>query len=112
MVSLNHLIAVAVIAGFGLLAPGVSLAQSNGEMTAEEMTEAFKKQKTRGLVIVPSGQQPATDSTAETASVATAATTDEATTYAEVDPQDQVNIWNLPVPVNASVNKELLIELI
>ncbi len=92
MVSLKHLIAIAAIAGSGLLAPGGSLAQSNGVMTAEEMTEAFKKQKTRGLVIVPSGQQPATDSTAETASVATTPTTDESTTYAKVDPQDQVNI--------------------
>lgn len=92
MVSLKHLIAVAVIAGAGALAPGVSLAQNSEEMTAEEMTQAFKKQKTRGLVIVPSGQEPASDGSTETASVATAPATDDSTTYAAVDQKDQVNI--------------------
>ena len=92
MVSLKHLIAVAFIAGTGIATPGITVAQSSGAMTAEEMTAAFKKQKTRGLVIVPSGQQPATESTTETASVATTPTTDDSAAYAAVDRADQVNI--------------------
>ena len=91
MVSLKHLITVAFVAGTGLATPGITLAQNNSEMTAEEMTAAFKKQKTRGLVIVPSGQQPTAESTTETASVATTPKADD-TTYAAVDRADQVNI--------------------
>lgn len=75
-----------------MTAPVALFAQSSGEMTAEEMAEAFKKQKTRGLVIVPSGDQDAaaaSDTTAtETATVAAA----EEPSYAQVDKSDQVNI--------------------
>jgi outer membrane protein OmpA-like peptidoglycan-associated protein len=55
-------------------------------MTAEEIAEAFKKQKTRGLVIVPSGQDAAANS-GESTSVAPAQTA-----YTEVAREDQVNI--------------------
>jgi OOP family OmpA-OmpF porin len=60
----------------------VSLAQaqdSNQELSVEEITKAFEQQKTRGLVIVPSG--------AETATVAAAS--DE---YTPVERQSQINV--------------------
>ena len=61
-----------------LVGTGVS-AQS--DLTADEIKDAFNKQKTRGLVIVPSGQ------TAEqaTTSTATAATTTETTSNSTQD---------------------------
>ncbi|MEX0285064.1 MAG: OmpA family protein [Paracoccaceae bacterium] len=66
------------------------LAQSSNseEMTAEEITEAFKKQKTRGLVIVPSaGAAASTAATDDTTEVATVSAE-----YNEVASEDQVNI--------------------
>ncbi|PHR89248.1 MAG: flagellar motor protein MotB [Blastopirellula sp.] len=93
MVSLKHLIATAFIAAAGSVTPGVVMAQSSGTMTAEEMTAAFKKQKTRGLVIVPSGQESSTDNATETTSVAATTTAPEdSAAYAAVDRADQVNI--------------------
>lgn len=86
MVRLTSLIACSLIAGIGFVAPVAVSAQSANEMTAEQITEAFKKQKTRGLVIVPSGQQA---EQANTTSVATAPTT---TAYSAVEREDQVNI--------------------
>ena len=86
MVRLTSLIACSLIAGIGFVAPVAVSAQSANEMTAEQITEAFKKQKTRGLVIVPSGQQA---EQASTTSVATAPTT---TAYSAVEREDQVNI--------------------
>jgi outer membrane protein OmpA-like peptidoglycan-associated protein len=86
MVRLTSLIACSLIAGIGFAAPRAVSAQSGSEMTAQEITEAFKKQKTRGLVIVPSGQQA---EQASTTSVETAPTT---TAYSAVDRADQVNI--------------------
>jgi outer membrane protein OmpA-like peptidoglycan-associated protein len=56
-------------------------------MTAEQITEAFKKQKTRGLVIVPSSQQASSD----TAAATTVAPTTPAA-YNAVDQADQVNV--------------------
>ena len=41
----------------GLVLAGAAGAQSAGEMTADEITEAFNKQKTRGLVLVPTNPQ-------------------------------------------------------
>lgn len=86
MVRLSTIITCMIIAGFGVALPGSGMAQSSSEMTAEEMASAFKKQKTRGLVIVPSGQQTATTDT--TTEVATATQPN----YAAVDKADQVNI--------------------
>ena len=87
MVRLTTFLTCMIIAGFGFTVPTSGQAQSGTEMSAEEMANAFKKQKTRGLVIVPSAQQPA--ATAETTEVATAAAP---TNYAAVDKADQVNI--------------------
>lgn len=56
-------------------------------MTAEEITDAFNKQKTRGLVIVPSGGAAATGTEAEAA-----ATQVTATDYQPVAKEDQVNL--------------------
>ena len=75
------------LAGLTALAtPGI--AQSTDEMTAEEISEAFNKQKTRGLVIVPA-TGGATDSAATEEAAVTAAAADE---YNQVAREDQVNI--------------------
>ncbi|TDK46857.1 OmpA family protein [Antarcticimicrobium luteum] len=78
------LLAVFAIPAALALAPAPAAAQT--EMTAEEITEAFKKQKTRGLVIVPSGQQ----SESAEATTVTPAAADPG--YSAVDKDDQVNI--------------------
>lgn len=84
----NRLIACSFALGLGLALPTASLAQSGSEMTAEEIAEAFKKQKTRGLVIVPSDQQ----GTANTETSTNVTNTAAATGYQEVAREDQVNI--------------------
>lgn len=85
MVPLKRLVATSLIAGLGLALPMGAFAQSGTEMTAEEITEAFKKQKTRGLVIVPTGQQP-------TASDTAAVTPAQPANYTAVAREDQVNV--------------------
>jgi outer membrane protein OmpA-like peptidoglycan-associated protein len=68
-------------------APLTNAQTSNNELSVEEITEAFKKQKTRGLVIVPSSNGTATDTTEETATVAAAVEE-----YTPVDRQTQINV--------------------
>ena len=68
-------------------APLTNAQSSNNELSVEEITEAFKKQKTRGLVIVPSSNGTATDTTEETATVAAAVEE-----YTPVDRQTQINV--------------------
>ncbi len=63
-----------------------SLSQST-ELTADEITDAFNKQKTRGLVIVPSTGADTTDETAVETTVAAAPAE-----YQPVAAEDQVNI--------------------
>lgn len=87
MVRLSTILTCLFIVCFGVSTPTDGLAQSSSDMTAEEMANAFKKQKTRGLVIVPSAQQSATTET--TTEVATAAVQPN---YSAVDKADQVNI--------------------
>lgn len=65
----------------------IASAQSSSEMTAEEITRAFEKQKTRGLVLVPADNGTTTTDTSTTVAVA-----EPATEYTEVDKADQVNI--------------------
>ncbi len=84
MAGFRTTLAFAVVAVFGIIT-GPVLAQSASEMSAEQITDAFKKQKTRGLVIVPSGG--ATPSAAEATQIAPAAAQ-----YSAVDAADQVNI--------------------
>ncbi|WP_291730222.1 OmpA family protein [Leisingera sp. F5] len=78
----------ASVLGAGLIFAPLAQAQSNGgELSVEEITEAFKKQKTRGLVIVPSSTAAAEDPAEETAIVAAAAEE-----YNPVDRQTQINV--------------------
>ncbi|GHF34895.1 hypothetical protein GCM10017056_02970 [Seohaeicola zhoushanensis] len=85
MVRFSNLLAISLISGIALGLPAATMAQSSTEMTAEQITEKLQKQKTRGLVIVPTGQQAtSTDST----SVAAAAPA----SYNEVAREDQVNV--------------------
>lgn len=64
----------------------VALAQTN-ELTADEITDAFNKQKTRGLVIVPSDNSAAATEEVEETTVAAAPAE-----YQPVASEDQVNI--------------------
>lgn len=78
----------ASILGAGLIFAPLAQAQSNGgELSVEEITNAFKKQKTRGLVIVPSSTEQTQDTAQETATVAAAAEE-----YTPVDRQTQINV--------------------
>lgn len=86
----SRLVACSLIAGIGFALPGAAISQNADEMTAEQITEAFKKQKTRGLVIVPSPQQQQPAATPETTSVAAAPATP--TAYSAVAREDQVNV--------------------
>ena len=87
MVRLNVLFVSLLVAGLGT-APSV-FAQATEEMSVEELTAAFKKQKTRGLVIVPNAAADATaDPAQETATVAAVA----AEEYEPVERQAQVNV--------------------
>lgn len=88
MVRLNTLVAAILASGMGLAPVTGALAQSGSEMTAEEMTNAFKKQKTRGLVIVPADSTK----TATESATTEVATAQPATGYSAVDKADQVNI--------------------
>lgn len=63
----------------------VSMAQTS-ELTADEITDAFNKQKTRGLVIVPSNHDSTDATTTETTVAAAPAE------YQPVAEEDQVNI--------------------
>lgn len=85
MLRFSSFIAYSLIAGVSMAVPNSAMSQTAGEMTAEEITNAFKKQKTRGLVIVPSGQEPDADSATSVAATAPA-------TYNAVEREDQVNI--------------------
>lgn len=86
MVRLTKLFAVAVAATMILATAPGAFAQSSDEMTAEEISSKFKKQKTRGLVIVPAGGQAAEEE--DTAAVVPAATKE----YTAVEKDDQVNV--------------------
>ena len=88
MVRLNILITTLIVAGFALAMPSAVLAQSDSEMSAEDITNAFKKQKTRGLVIVPSNPTTANEATDNSEEDPTTAVTN----YAAVEKADQVNI--------------------
>jgi len=88
MVRLNFFVTCMFAAGFTLATMSDVSAQSDTEMSTEEISNAFQKQKTRGLVIVPSGQQTANSDTDTTE----ATTTTAVTNYSAVEKADQVNI--------------------
>ncbi|MEX0350637.1 MAG: OmpA family protein [Paracoccaceae bacterium] len=86
MCAIKSLTRLCVPALVAVVSVQTALAQNASELTAEEITDAFNKQKTRGLVIVPSGQQePASDDTATTVATAPAE-------YTAVPKDQQVNI--------------------
>lgn len=62
-------------------------ASAQNDLTADEIKDAFNKQKTRGLVIVPSEQTSDTDNTAQDQTQVTTAQE-----YNAVDQADQVNV--------------------
>lgn len=72
-----------------VLMPAAISAQSRdaSSMSAEELESVFKKQKTRGLVLVPTNQEGAASAQPDTAAPAAASTT-----YVELQPEEQVNI--------------------
>lgn len=65
-------------------------ALAQNDLTADEIKDAFNKQKTRGLVIVPSGQSDTASGTQATATAQTDTT--QAEEYVAVDKADQVNV--------------------
>lgn len=78
----KSLLAAGVSMLLGLAGPLPATAQATGadQMTADELEALFNKQKTRGLVLAPSGG--ATDAAAEAADQ----------TYVELASEDQVNV--------------------
>lgn len=78
--------AIAIALTLGVANAAAAQNTGDGEMTAEEITRAFEKQKTRGLVLVPSGD---TTQAAETPSTTVTPTE---TAYNPIDKADQVNI--------------------
>jgi len=88
MVRVNILAAFAICVSFSASAPG--FAQSSGEaLSVEEITQAFKKQKTRGLVIVPSATSANTTAADEQETTTIAAAAEE---YTPVERQSQINV--------------------
>lgn len=77
-------IAFALAAGLG---PVSVTAQDNSTLSESELREKFNKQKTRGLVLAPSGGAAST-----TTSQNTSVDTTNTTTYVEVAPDEQVNV--------------------
>lgn len=86
----RFVIAVAVTLAMPLANKAHAQDVAADEMTAEEITKAFEKQKTRGLVLVPSDSADQTDADS-TGTTVTSNTTGE-TGYNEVEKSDQVNI--------------------
>ncbi|MCR9156541.1 MAG: OmpA family protein [Rhodobacteraceae bacterium] len=82
---------LAITLSVGFADHAASQSAESGGMTAEEIMQAFEKQKTRGLVLVPSDSTaPAASATTEVQPTTTVTTAE--TTYTEVDKADQVNI--------------------
>jgi len=88
VVRLNVLFVSLLIAGLGT-AP-IAFAQSAEAQSVEEITAAFKKQKSRGLVIVPNAAAATTTDVVseETATVAAVTAED----YEPVERQSQINV--------------------
>lgn len=75
-------IALAVILG---LPAAIVAAQDSSELTAEELALLFAKQKTRGLVLVPTGQS-------DTIETIEGLPLEPELTYVAVEKEDQINI--------------------
>jgi OmpA-OmpF porin, OOP family len=99
MSQLKHFIGLTFVLALSLSNAGIAQAQTATELTADQMTEAFNKQKTRGLVLVPSTAPAAADTSAPAATTtatavpaAPATTSVTAAAYQPVDKGEQVNI--------------------
>lgn len=95
MIRLDTFLVAATVSLAGLQAP--AMAQNAADQTVEEMTENFKKQKTRGLVIATPSTDTATTDTATTNDTTVAATTTTTAPVAEelaviVPKDEQVNV--------------------
>lgn len=88
MTRLNVLFAGLVVAGLAA-SPSV-MAQTSDEMSVEELTAAFKKQKTRGLVIVPNAGVETTANIPAQETTTVAPVIEEA--YEPVERQAQINV--------------------
>ena len=84
----NYVLAALIALLVGLSGPLTAAAQGNtaDQMTSEELETLFNKQKTRGLVLAPTGDP---DSDTSEAAAETAAADQ---TYVELAPEDQVNV--------------------
>lgn len=85
-------LALAIALSVGVSDRAAAQSSESGGMTAEEIMQAFEKQKTRGLVLVPSESPAPVEPTTEAATTVTTSVTTAETTYTEVDKADQVNI--------------------
>lgn len=85
----KSLLTIALTASLGLFAAAPGYTEDAKELSAEEMTDAFNKQKTRGLVLVPSDQQTGSQGNEANDSATQVAAADQ---YQAVDKADQVNI--------------------
>jgi outer membrane protein OmpA-like peptidoglycan-associated protein len=83
---------LAIALSVGVADRAAAQSSESGGMTAEEIMQAFEKQKTRGLVLVPSESPAPAEPTTEAATTVTTSVTTAETTYTEVDKADQVNI--------------------
>ena len=84
---------VALALAVALSGATAATAQTANEMTAEEITKAFQQQKTRGLVLVPSGGDTApTTSNTETTVSAPVAAEGSSSGYSAVEDAVFVNI--------------------
>lgn len=88
MSRISTFLTIPLIAGLAAFSVPAAAQSTDGGMTAEQISEAFKKQKTRGLVIVPATGGAAADDAVEEAAVTAAA----AGEYNAVAREDQVNI--------------------
>lgn len=78
-----------LVALIGLVLPHMGAAQ---ELSAEELEALFKSQKTRGLVIAPSGAAAATDETRGNPDLPSVETGAASTTHIQLPKDQQVNI--------------------
>lgn len=90
---ITQILSMSLLAAFVANAAPLGAQSAGEELTAEEISEAFKKQKTRGLVIVPAtGTGAATGAATEEAASTDVATAAASSQYTEVAREDQVNI--------------------
>ena len=77
--------ALSLVVTTGLAAPSLAQSSDASTQSAEELQQIFEQQKTRGLVIAPSGStQAATETTSEDMA--------KATVYTPVDAGTEINV--------------------